>query len=130
MLKTLTFWVIILWLIISLTGCFDIESNSNYDFNEKILGKWLANDNPEGEDGSIIFHFLRNNTFYINLTEKNDNGNYTTQTTSLKYNITKENLTMFIADEKVILDYTFSNNFKTLTIKEENGTPTILKKPL
>jgi len=128
MLKTLTLGIISLLLIITFSGCLDNDTNE-YDYTEKILGKWLSNDIPEGEDGSIVFNFLINNTFFINLTEKNDNGNYSTQTTSLKYNITKENLTMFIAEEKVILNYSFSDNFRTLTIKESNGTPTILKKP-
>jgi len=128
MLKTLTLGIISLLLIITFSGCLDNDTNE-YDYTEKILGKWLSNDIPEGEDGSIVFNFLINNTFFINLTEKNDNGNYSTQTTSLKYNITKENLTMFIAEEKVILNYSFSDNFRTLTIKEVNGTPTILKKP-
>ena len=128
MLKIITFCTIILLLNISLVGCLD--NTSEYDFNEKIIGKWLANDIPQGEDGSVLFNFLTNNTFYINLTEKNDDGKYTNQTTSLIYNITKENLTMIIAGEKVILGYKFSNDFLTLTIKEENGTPTILKKLL
>lgn len=128
MLKIIKFCAILLLLNISLVGCLD--NTGEYNFNEKIIGKWLANDIPQGEDGSVLFNFLTNNTFYINLTEKNNNGKYTNQTTSLIYNITKENLIMFIADEKIILGYTFSNDFLTLTIKEKNGTPTILKKLL
>ena len=128
MIKIIKFCIILLMLNISLVGCLD--NTSEYNFNEKILGKWLANDIPKGEDGSVLFNFLSNSTFYINLTEKNDNGKYTNQTTSLEYNLTKEYLTMFIAGEKVILGYTFSNDFMTLTIREENGTSTILKKLL
>ena len=127
MLKTLTLGIISLLLIITFSGCLDNDTNE-YDYTEKILGKWNATDIAEGEDGSIIFNFLSNNSFYINLTEKNLNNELNTQTTWMKYNITKDDLTMMITKNEVILDYSFSNNFTILSFKESNGILTTLNK--
>lgn len=115
---------IIILLSIVVTGC--IDNNSDFDFKEKIIGKWLSDAVPQDE-GSVIFNFLTNNTLYVNFTEIN-NGSYSNQTTSFRYNITKDNLKMFIADEPLILNYTFKDNFTTLSLIDENGTPTILTK--
>ena len=114
----------IIFLSIIITGC--IEESSEYDFKEKIIGKWLSDSIPQDE-GSAIFNFLSNNTLYINFTEI-DNGSYSNQTTNFEYNISKDNLKIFIANEPLILNYSFSDNFKILTLKDEYGSPTILNK--
>jgi hypothetical protein len=123
MYKNIIFSIIIISSII-ITGC--VDNNSDFDFKEKIVGKWLSEAVPQDE-GSVIFNFLTNNTLYINFTEIN-NGSYSNQTTTFKYNVTKDNLKLFIADEPLILDYSFKDNFATLSLIDENGTPTILTK--
>lgn len=115
---------IFIFLSIIISGC--VDHSSDFDFKEKIIGKWLSDAVPQNE-GSVIFNFLINNTLYVNFSEIN-NGSYINQTTSFKYNITKDNLEMFIGDEPLILDYTFKDNFTTLSLIDENGTPTILTK--
>lgn len=115
---------IIIFLGIIISGC--IEESSEYDFKEKIIGKWLSDAIPQDE-GSAIFNFLSNNTLYINFTEIN-NGVYSNQTTNYEYNISQDNLKIFIADEPLILNYSFSDDYKILTLKDENGSPTILNK--
>jgi len=128
MKKKLKFGLLLVIFILFFSGCTEIKNIEDYNYEEKILGKWNATDIAEGEDGSIIFNFLSNNSFYINLTEKNLNNELNTQTTWMKYNITKDDLTMMITKNEVILDYSFSNNFTILSFKESNGILTTLNK--
>ena len=63
--------IIVTLLIIGLSGCVSLEQ-----LKEEILGKWLVGEIPEGEDGSVVFHFFSNGSFYLNLTEIDEYGDY------------------------------------------------------
>ena len=124
--KILITGIIIFLLVIGLSGCMYTDNNKNY--KEKILGIWLAGDTPEGEDGSVIFNFFSNGSFYVNLTEVDEYGDSTMQTAWMTYEITDDNFVMIIEGNEVFLDYSFSDDDKSLTLVEKDGTSTILTK--
>lgn len=112
---------VIILLMIGISGCINSE-----DYKEKILGKWLAGETLEGEDGSVIFNFFSNGSFYVNLTEIDDSGHPTTQTAWMTYEISDEEFVMIIENNTIFLDYSFSDNYKTLNLLQKDGTSTIL----
>jgi len=119
--KMLIVGMAIFLLIIGLSGCTNTE---NYE--EKILGKWSVGDTPEEEGVSITFDFFSNGSFCLNHTEVDEYGNSTSQTVWMTYKITADNFVMIILDNEVLLDYSFSDNDKTLTLTDKDGTPTVL----
>jgi hypothetical protein len=110
-------------IIIGLSGCVSLD-----ELKEKILGKWLVGDIPEGEDDSVVFHFFSNGSFYVNLTEIDEYGNSNTETAWMTYNLTEDKLIMVIEENKVFLDYSFSENYTILELTEKNEPSMILKK--
>ena len=114
---------VIFLLVIGLSGCTDSD-----DCKEKILGKWLIGDTPEGGDGSVIFNFFSNGSFYVNLTEIDEYGHSTTQTSWMTYEITGDEFVMIIEHNEIFLDYSFSDNYQTLNLMQKDGTSTILTK--
>jgi len=114
---------LILLLAIGLSGCINSD-----DYKEKILGKWLAGETLEGEDGSVIFNFFSNGSFYVNLTEIDESGHPKIQTAWMTYKISDEEFVMIIENNEIFLEYSFSDNYKTLNLLQKDGTSTILTK--
>jgi hypothetical protein len=127
MFKLLKIGITLIIIIFFSSGCFELDNSNKYDYSEKILGKWYIDDVTEGEDGSVIFNFLSNNSFYINMTELID-GNLTTQTAWMTYNITEDKLIMVIENNEISINYSFSNSFNNLILIEPDGTSTELKR--
>jgi len=115
--------IVIFLLAIGLSGCINSD-----DYGEKILGKWIAGETLEGEDGSVIFNFFSNSSFYVNLTEIDESGHPITQTAWMTYEISDEKFVMIIENNKIFLDYSFSDNYQTLNLLQKDGTSTILTK--
>jgi len=119
--KMLIVGIVIFLSVTGLSGCTNTE---NYE--EKILGKWSVGATPEEEDVSITFDFFSNGSFCLNHTEVDEYENSTSQTVWMTYEITADNFVMIVLDDNVILDYSFSDNDKTLTLTEKDGTSTVL----
>jgi hypothetical protein len=118
---------IIISIIISITGCINNEE-IDIDYQQKFLGKWIVGDMIEGEEDSVIFYFYNNNSFYINLTQVDNQGKYITNTSWMRYEIKDQNIIMEIEGNKSPLDFSFSENYNILTLNEKDGSPTVLNK--
>ena len=125
--KDILLVVVVFILTVGLSGCTSTEHHKE-NYKELFLGKWVAGDTPEGEDGSVVFNFFSNDSFYVNLTNVDQHGNSSTQTAWMTYNITNNTLIMVIEGNEVHLGFSFSNNDKTLTLTEEDGTSTVIKR--
>jgi len=125
--KNILIVVVIFILAVGLSGCTSTEHHKE-NYKELFLGKWLAGDIPEGEDGSVVFNFFSNDSFYVNLTETDEHGNSSTQTAWMTYNITNDTLIIVVEGNEVHLGFSFSNNYKTLILTEADGTATVLKR--
>ena len=119
--------IFIVTMVIILCGCIDHGEN-NVNYYEKIIGKWIVGNMSEGEEDSVIFHFFTNNSFYINLTEIDNQGKNNIKTSWMKYEIKENNIIMDIDGNKVPLEFSFSENNNILTLKEKGGSSTILNK--
>ena len=114
--------IVVVLLISILYGCISTGPD-----DEKFLGKWKRGDVSEGEEGSVIFTFFSNETYSINATiPDGKNETLTTETYWDTYEITDGKLIMYMVGVKEILTYSFSDDGNTLTLKEEDGTPTVL----
>jgi len=122
--------IVIILLISVLCGCISTES-----YEEKFIGKWKGENIPEGEEGSTIFNFYENGSYSISFTSYDADGNLTTDILWNTYEIKGETLILDMMDTYEVeiaehLTYSFSNDNNTLTLTEENGTPTVLIRDL
>jgi hypothetical protein len=94
-------------IIVGLSGCTDnnLSSKSN---KEKILGRWTAT--ISGTSITVIMNFFTNESFYEGLNE----------TTVIwgTYTMTDETIALQNGEVTHTVDYSFSNNDKTLTLLE------------
>ena len=110
--------IVVILLAVGLSGCTSINPDE-----KKILGKWLLEGIPEGEEDSLIFNFFSNGTFsttyYID-------ENSTEQTMWGTYAIADETLALTIeGDYTVTFDYSFSDNDNILTLTNKDGVITV-----
>jgi len=109
-------------LVICFLGCIENQNDPN-----KIIGKWMSENVSEGEEGSVIFQFYTNGSYLISVTIPDESNNLTTTNIWNNYTIDNEILIMKIVDVEERLLYSFSDDYNTLTLTEEDSsTETVL----
>ena len=110
-------------IILLFVGC---TSNITND-PTKIIGKWKTENAVEGDETLVTFEFFDNGSYLITATIPNVNDTITTTNIWNNYTIDDEMLILKIMDEDERLFYSFSDNYNTLTLTEEDSsTETVL----
>jgi len=103
--------ILTILVIVGLSGCTDGNNISSKMNKEKILGRWTAT--IPNTPITVIMNFFTNESFYEAINE--------TKVIWGQYTITGKTIALQYGNVTDTVDYSFSNNNNTLTLKETYG---------
>jgi hypothetical protein len=103
--------IVAILVCVGLSGCTNSNNVSSKTNKEKILGRWTAT--IQNTPIIVIMNFFTNESFYEAINETNVRWG--------QYTITGKTITLQYGDVNNTVDYSFSHNNNTLTLKEIYG---------
>jgi hypothetical protein len=115
--------IIVILLTVGLSGCNE-KNNSVQSDEEKFIGIWIYSFTFEGITATVTYNFFSNKTLKI----VGSMGG-AEQPMSGTWNIKNNTIVLASSGDEIITgEYSFSNNYKTVTITPSSGDSLVLRK--